>query len=195
MEGNEFGFVDVSEEDWRQLRGVWLDLVGSISADDLESHEDALALTEAAWRERARSLTDIDCFAQAVIDERGRWRGFVSGYLDELAVDRNVFVTHVHALKGDVEIEALLLDRLAQWACIQVADAVIIGIPEGRIDLIRRFEDHGFRRTGVRRRSELDSGAVEVELSLALAAVTLLPCASGDLEESGLRMSRPVIRA
>lgn len=195
MERNGIEFVDVSEEGWRQLRGVWLDLVGSISADDLESLDDALALTETAWRQRARSLTDIDCFAQAAVDERGRWRGFVSGYLDELAVDRNVFVTHVHALKGDLEIEALLLDRVTHWACIQVADAVIIGIREDRIELMRRFEDHGFRRTGVRRRSELGSGAVEVELSLALAAVTLLPNLGGDRDETGLHMSRPVLRA
>lgn len=173
VEGNGFHFVDVSEGDWRQLRGAWLDMVGARSADDLESLDDALARTESAWRELARNLTDTDCFGQALVDESGCWLGFVTGYLDELALDRNVFVTHVHALDGDLETEALLLDRVAEWAGVQVADSVVVGIREDCVDLLRRFEDHGFRRTGVRRRSELGVGEAEIELSLALAALML----------------------
>lgn len=174
MERNGIEFVDVSEGDWRRLRGAWLDMVGSRCADDLETLDDALALTNAEWRRRARELTDIDCFAQALVDERGQWLGFVSGYLDELAIDRNVFITHVHVLSGQssgLEIEDLLLDRVAQWACARLADGVVVGLREDRSDLVRRFEDHGFRRTGVRRRSELGRDAVEVELAMGLHAL------------------------
>ena len=156
------------------MRGAWLDMVGSRCADDLETLDDALALTEAEWRRRARELTDIDCSAQALVDERGQWLGFVSGYLDELAIDRNVFITHVHVLSGQssgLEIEDLLLDRVAQWACARLADGVVVGLREDRSDLVRRFEDHGFRRTGVRRRSELGRDAVEVELAMGLHAL------------------------
>lgn len=173
MERNEILFVDVSEGEWRQLRGAWLDMVGSRRADDLETLDDALALTESAWRRRARELTDIDCFAQAVVDGSGQWLGFVSGYLDELAVDRNVFITHVHAVSGSLEIEDLLLDRVTQWAVGRSADGVVVGLREDRVDLVRRYEDHGFRRTGVRRRSELGRDAVEVELAIGLHALML----------------------
>lgn len=173
MERNGIHFVDVSEEDWRQLRGAWLDMVDSSCSDDLETLDDALALTESDWRARARDLTDIDCFAQAIVDAQGRWLGFVSGYLDELAIDRNVFITHVHVLDGSLETEDLLLDRVTEWACTQSVDAIVVGIREDRRDLLRRFEDHGFRRTGVRRRSELGRDAYEVELAMGLAALML----------------------
>ena len=61
MERNGIEFVDVSEGDWRRLRGAWLDMVGSRCADDLETLDDALALTEAEWRRRARELTKSLC--------------------------------------------------------------------------------------------------------------------------------------
>ena len=62
---------------------------------------------------------------------------------------------------------------MTEWACTQSVDAIVVGIREDRRDLLRRFEDHGFRRTGVRRRSELGRDAYEVELAMGLAALML----------------------
>ena len=173
MEHNEFRFVEVSEGDWRRLRGAWLDMILAGPGDDVEALEEATALSESAWRERVRALTDIDCFAQALVDSHDNWLGFVSGYFDDLALDRSAFLTHLHALSGGVETEALLLDRAAQWAGLFAADALVVGIAEDRVDLVARFEDHGFRRTGVRRRLEVDPARHEVELAFDLAATSL----------------------
>lgn len=176
MEHNEIRFVPISAGQWRQLRGAWLDMTATQTGDDVGSIEDAVAVSESGWRERARALTGIDCFAEALVsaaDSSRPWLGFVSGYFDDLAADRNAFVTHMHAMHGDVETEALLLDRVAQWAGLFAADALVVGIPEDRIDLLVRYEDHGFRRSGVRRRCDLDPQRYEVELAFDLAARSL----------------------
>lgn len=173
MEDNKIRFIPVGEEQWRQLRGAWLDMSATHPSDEVESLDDAIAMTGEQWRERARALSDIDCFAEALTDESGRWLGFVSGYFDDLARDRHAFVSHMHALSGDVQTEARLLQRAAVWAGLHGAEALVVGIPETRTDLLIRYEDHGFRRTGVRRRCDLEPARYEVELAFDLAASAL----------------------
>lgn len=173
MEDNEIRFVDVSEGDWHQLRGAWLDMIAAVPGDDVEALEDAVTVAESGWRERVRALTDLDCFAQALVDAQGRWLGFVSAYFDDLACDRNAFLTHMHAVHDGLETEGLLLDRVARWAGLFAAEALVVGIREDRTDLLMRFQDHGFRRTGVRRPCDTDPGHHEVELAFDLAASSL----------------------
>lgn len=173
VEDNEFRFVAVSEADWRQLRGAWLDMIAAVPGDDVEALEDAVTVSESGWRRRARALTDIDCFAQALVDPQGRWLGFVSAYFDDLASDRNAFLTHLHAMRDGVETENLLLERVASWAGLFAAEALVVGIQGDRTDLLTRFEDHGFRRTGVRRPCDTDPSRYEVELAFDLAASSL----------------------
>lgn len=173
VEHREIGFVSVSQDQWRQLRGAWLDMITTQPSDDAESLDVALVVPESGWRERIAALTDIDCFAEALADESGEWFGFVSGYFDDLSLDRTAYVTHLHAVHGGVETEALLLDRVAQWAALYAAEALVVGIREDRVAMMERFEDHGFRRTGVRRRCDLDPGRDEIELVFDLAARSL----------------------
>lgn len=173
VEHNEIRFVDVSVGAWRQLRGAWLDMIAALPGDDVEALEDAVAITEAGWRRRARALTDIDCFAQALVDSSGHWLGFVSSYFDDLSSDRNAFLTHLHAVHGGVETEDLLLDRVARWAGLFAAEALVVGIPEDRTDLLTRFGDHGFRRTGARRPCDTEPDCYEIELVFDLAASSL----------------------
>lgn len=173
MEQNDFRFAAVSEDEWRELRGVWLDMSAAQPSDDVETIEDASGLTQSQWRARAKALTGLDCFAEALIDAGGRWLGFVCGYFDDLARDRHAFVSHLYARHGDLETEALLLERVAAWAGLHGAEAVVVGIGEDRHDLLARFEDHGFRRSGVRRRLDVDPSRFEVELVFDLAATAL----------------------
>lgn len=173
VEENGIRFVDVTEGDWRQLRDAWLHMIAAVPGDDVEAPEDAVTVSESGWRRRARALTGIDCFAQALVDRQGRWLGFVSAYFDDLARDRNAFLTHMHAMQGGVETEDRLLERVARWAGRFAAETLVVGIEGDRTDVLTRFEDRGFRRTGVRRPCDTDPTRYEVELAFDLAASSL----------------------
>lgn len=164
MEPYDFRFVSVVQEHWPRLRETWLAMAAARAADDLETLHELCAVPAIEWRERARSLNDHGSLALALVDDHGQWYGFISAYLDEAAIDRSVFVTHVHAHDGDPQVESMLLDQVAQWAGEQVADAVVIGIRSDMERAIERYLALGFRRSGAVRRCDVEAGTLEIEL-------------------------------
>lgn len=107
-----------TEEDWRELRALRLEMLQDTPHAYVETLQTALEIEEAEWRMRGRRGHSETGTAKVAIDADGRWVGTMGSYIPDLQTGPllvGVYVTPT--LRGcGAGVADALLDAIETWA-------------------------------------------------------------------------------
>ena len=163
----DFEIRPTTEEDWREVRALRLEMVQDTPMGFAESYETALTRDEAEWRRRGARGTAPSSAAFAAIAD-GRWVGTMSGYIDDgrpLLV--GVYVTP--DFRGASGVADALLAAVEHWA-LQHGDTLTLHVHADNARARRYYEKRGYVETGVTLPYVLNAAETEVEMAKSLPA-------------------------
>lgn len=164
MPGSTVTVRSVSEDDWRLVRSLRLEMLADTPIAYGETLEDALRQQESEWRARGRRGTDRGSASFAAIDPHGRWVGTMGGYLQTSGQPLLVGVYVAPDVRGAAHgVADLLLDAVEAWAG-GYGDALTLHVHESNTRAIRFYERRGFVDTGRRLPYELEPHGLEHEM-------------------------------
>jgi GNAT superfamily N-acetyltransferase len=141
----------VTEEDWRELRGLRLEMLDDTPIAYQETWATASELPETEWRLRGRRGQDPRQASFVAIDDATmQWVGMMGGFLpgDGVPLRGGVFVAPSHRGAAAGVADGLLA-RIEEWAR-PFGDRLLLEVHEDNSRAIRFYERHGFRDTGRR---------------------------------------------
>jgi ribosomal protein S18 acetylase RimI-like enzyme len=160
----------VAPADWSHLRELRLQALRDTPIAFLETHEQALAVSENEWRFRAARSAGFGSVQTVAIDGEGRWVGTMGSYLDEedarTAWLVGVFVAPEHRGPGGPSRE--LLAEVVRWAGRQGAERLVLEVHESNGRAIGFYRRFGFTETGETTRYPLEPGGLELVMTLPL---------------------------
>ncbi|ROQ39790.1 ribosomal protein S18 acetylase RimI-like enzyme [Frondihabitans sp. PhB188] len=162
---SSFAVRSVSEDDWRQVRSLRLEMLADTPIAYGETLETALRHQEPEWRLRGRRGTDRSSASFAAIEvASGRWIGTMGGYLPTGGEPLLVGVYVAPDFRGAAAgVADLLLDAVEAWAD-GYGEELFLHVHEDNRRAVRFYEKRGFVDTGRRLAYELEPGGREVEM-------------------------------
>ncbi|MCU1575756.1 MAG: family N-acetyltransferase [Leifsonia sp.] len=164
-------FRTATEDDWRQLRDLRLEMLADTPIAYGETLAEALAYDEAHWRYRARRGASPESTSIVAIDEAsGRWVGNMSGYVDHAGDPAPRLVgVYVHP---DFRGRALgiadgLLGCVERWATAY-GDSLTLHVHEDNVRAVAFYRRHGYEPTGAVEPYDLDPSRLEIVMHKAL---------------------------
>ena len=161
------GFVvrATTEDDWRDIRSLRLEMLADTPTAYAETLETALRQGEAEWRMRGRRGTAENGIAVVAVDDSGRWIGAMGGYLPPRGGPLLVGVYVAADRRGaDAGVTDALLSRVEAWARTR-GEVLTLHVHEGNLRARRAYEKRGFFATGVTVPYLLDPTANEIEMA------------------------------
>ncbi|MGR0320698.1 GNAT family N-acetyltransferase [Agromyces sp. ZXT2-3] len=153
-----------SEDDWREVRDLRLEMLGDTPIAFGDTLERALGYDEAEWRTRARrGESAVQTVIVAI--EGGRWVGTMGCYVPDAATGPllvGVYVTPDRRGGANAVADALLAE-IERWASAR-ADTLRLEVHEDNPRARRYYERRGFDYTGHSREYELEPGGLELEM-------------------------------
>lgn len=163
-----FTIRSVSPDDWEAIRSIRLRMLEEMPLAFLETHADALALTEADWRERGRRGQNPRELSIAAIADDGSWLGMMGGVAHP---DRGPLLVGVYvapeARGAAVGVADALLARVEEWART-VGDVLTLDVHEDNPRAISFYSHRGFTLTGGQRPYPLAPDGTELEMRKAV---------------------------
>ena len=166
-DGRTAGFVvrPTSEDDWRDIRALRLEMLADTPTAFAETLDSALQHGEAEWRMRGRRGTAEHGTALVAVTEQGRWVGTMGGFLLAGTGPLLVGVYVAPAFRGaDAGVTDALLARVEDWARGE-GDTLALHVHERNARARRAYEKRGFAATGTTLPYVLDPTASEIEMS------------------------------
>jgi ribosomal protein S18 acetylase RimI-like enzyme len=159
----------VTEEDWRELRALRLEMLQDTPLAYGETFEHASRQSESDWRLRGRRGQDPWQSSFVAIDDASmRWVGIMGGFIPTTGSPLLVGVYVAPDFRGrDAGVADRLLQAVEDWAR-GFSDTLRLEVHERNPRAIRFYERHGFADTGRRLTYELPPGGLEWEMSKAL---------------------------
>jgi ribosomal protein S18 acetylase RimI-like enzyme len=159
----------VTEEDWREVRSLRLQMLEDTPIAYGETLEHALRQPEAEWRLRGRRGQDPRSASFVAIDDATMtWVGTMGGYLPPTGSPLLVGVFVAPAFRGsEAGVADGLLAAVESWAR-GYGTALALHVHEDNVRAIRFYERHGFTDTGRRLDYELAPGGREQEMTKPL---------------------------
>lgn len=153
-----------TEDDWREVRTLRLEMLRDSPLAFLETVEHALEVDEAGWRLRAARGTTPGQTSVVAIEGR-RWIGHMGGYIPDATsgpVLVGVYVSPEY--RGEAAgVSRRLLDAVEDWARLH-GDTLRLEVHEANPRARRFYEKLGFTMTGRSREYELEPGGLELEM-------------------------------
>lgn len=153
------------ESDWEHVRDIRLRALRDTPVAFLESVDDALALPEEAWRERARRNENPDTLVVVARDAAAGWVGTMTGVVSDdgpwyleprpsAALERRAYLVAVWidpAFRGrDAGVTDALLDEVARWARDERGlERLHLHVSDENPRARRYYERRGFTATGM----------------------------------------------
>jgi ribosomal protein S18 acetylase RimI-like enzyme len=164
-------FRTTTEDDWRQLRDLRLEMLADTPIAYSETLAEAHALDEAEWRFRARRGASPESTSIVAIDHAtGRWVGNMSGYVDHAGdpAPRLVGVYVHHRFRGRPPgVADSLLDGMERWATAH-GDSLTLHVHEDNVRAAAFYRRHGYEPTGAVEPYVLDPSRLEIVMRKAL---------------------------
>jgi ribosomal protein S18 acetylase RimI-like enzyme len=150
-----------TEDDWREVRALRLEMLRDTPMGFAETYESALTHDETVWRSRGERGTAANSISlTAIVDET--WVGTMGGYLDDGApLLVGVYVTP--RFRGDAGVADALLAGVEHWAR-QYADSLTLHVHGDNLRARRYYEKHGYTETGVQIPYVLNAAETELEM-------------------------------
>lgn len=161
----------VTEDDWRLLRAVRLEMLADTPLAYLETVDDAEARSEGEWRFRAgRGSAGPVNLALAAEDPvvPGRWVGFYACFVDAPGQGHvvSVYVAPSHRGSG---LARQMLDEVAAWARGEAGlDRLHLYVHEHNPRAAAFYRRYGFTETGATMPYDLDPSTDEIEMAMPL---------------------------
>jgi GNAT superfamily N-acetyltransferase len=155
----------VTEEDWREYRGLRLRMLEDTPIAFGETLENALRLPEAEWRMRGRRGQEPRSALFVAIDEATmEWVGTMGGYVPPTGAPLLVGVFVAPEYRGAAAgVADRLLTAVVDWAG-DYGTELALHVHEDNPRAVRYYERHGFVDTGRRLIYELPPGGRELEM-------------------------------
>jgi len=158
------------EADWQEYRALRIEMLRDTPSAYGETLDSALALDEAAWRERSTArrratgdLTDTSIRLVAITTE-GKWIGSMGAYIDRLEGLTLVGVYVTPRYRGDVAgVTSALLDAVEEWAR-ERADRIRLDVHESNSRAMAAYAKRGYVETGSTKPYPLDPSYNELEM-------------------------------
>jgi|SRR6185312_7493765 len=149
MNPEEFTIRRTDEADWREVRGLRLQMIRDTPDACAETLADALAHDESEWRLRGRRGTAEHGIQLAAISGTGQWAGTMGGFVpDSAAGPLLVGVFVVPEWRGSrVGLADALLGSVEEWARAE-GGRLTLHVHEDNAHAIRFYERHGYTATG-----------------------------------------------
>jgi ribosomal protein S18 acetylase RimI-like enzyme len=167
-EGNSERAVTIRrtiESDWREVRGLRLEMLADTPLAYLETLEHAHRRAEWEWRAWARDGSSPDSITVAAITAEGRWVGTMMSKVPR--GERGAFLYGVYVAPDHRGPEAgvtdALLTRIEQWA-LGRGDTLTLEVNEQNPRAVAAYRNRGFVETGVTRPYPLDPTLRELEM-------------------------------
>ena len=159
----------VTEEDWREVRALRLEMLEDTPIAYGETLEQATRLPEAEWRMRGRRGQEPRSASFVAVDDASlAWVGTMGGYLPPTGLPLLVGVYVAPGFRGAVPgVADRLLTAVESWAR-GYDTSIALHVHEDNARAIRFYERHGYADTGRRLDYELAPGAREHEMTKRL---------------------------
>ncbi|WP_104117378.1 N-acetyltransferase [Arthrobacter sp. B1805] len=160
-----------TEDDWRHIRELRLEMLEDTPHAFLETLATALKHGEEEWRRRGRRGQSATGTSVAAIDGTGRWVGTMGGLLKtgtDLPTLYGVYVSPSHRGR-EAGVTDALLDEVEAWAAMH-APALRLTVHEDNRRAQEYYSRRGYRFTGRTEPYVLDPDQRELEMTRILAA-------------------------
>jgi GNAT superfamily N-acetyltransferase len=169
MRDLSFSIRPTTENDWREVRGLRLEMLRDTPIAFGETLEHALTVGEAEWKTRARRGTTPGGVVLAAITEGGRWIGTMGAYTPErttvpMLVGVYVSPTFRGAERG---VTSALLASVEDWAA-QRSSRITLHVHEDNTRAHALYLKHGYQDTGATFPYVLDPSRRELEMVKSL---------------------------
>lgn len=162
----DFSIRPTTEDDWREVRALRLEMLQDTPMGFAETYETGLTHDEATWRLRGARGTAAASAAFVAITDDGRWVGTMSGFVDDGApMLVGVYVTP--EFRGDTGVADALLASVEHWGR-QFGDTLTLHVHADNLRARRYYEKRGYTATGVVVPYILNAAETELEMSKAL---------------------------
>ncbi|WP_066039529.1 GNAT family N-acetyltransferase [Herbiconiux solani] len=159
------------EEDWREVRGLRLEMLADTPLAYLETVAHAERRSEAEWRAWARDGSAPDAITAVAITDEGRWVASMTSKVPRGASGAFLFAVYVspsHRGRAAGVTDAVLT-RIEEWAR-ERGDTLTLEVHEHNDRAVGAYRSRGFVETGVTRPYPLDpSSGRELEMRKRLA--------------------------
>ncbi len=153
-----------TEDDWRSVRTLRLEMLRDYPLAYGETIEHAELVDEAGWRRRAaRGTQPNQTSVVAIVGDR--WVGHMGGYIPDAATGPLLVGVYVSPdFRGDAAgVTRGLLEAVEEWAR-EHGDTLRLEVHEDNPRARRFYEKLGFTLTGRSREYELPPGGLELEM-------------------------------
>ena len=171
MRDTRFSIRPSTEDDWREVRALRLEMLEDTPIAFGETLESALQLGEAEWKMRGRRGTSDGGTVLAAITENGRWIGTMGAYTPEFTtVPMLVGVYVTPRFRGTAAgVTAALLASIEDWAA-QRSDRILLHVHEDNLRAHALYAKHGYQDTGQTSAYVLDPSRREIEMVKSLSS-------------------------
>ena len=171
MRDTRFSIRPTTEDDWRQVRALRLEMLEDTPIAFGETLADALTRGEAEWKMRGRRGTTEGGTVLAAITEDGRWIGTMGAYTPEFTtVPMLVGVYVTPRFRGAAAgVTAALLASVEDWAA-QRSDRITLHVHEDNTRAHALYAKHGYQDTGRTFAYVLDPSRRELEMVKSLSS-------------------------
>lgn len=166
-----FRIERITEDDWRRMRALRLEMLADTPLAFLETLENAVQETEREWRSRATRTMREGSIGLAAVDlTTGAWLGTMGAYLDGGGDAMLVSVYVTPAWRGTAKgLTDALLDKVEAWVRAAVpAGRLLLHVHEQNPRARAFYARRGYVETGRTIPYPLDRTQNEVEMALAL---------------------------
>jgi GNAT superfamily N-acetyltransferase len=170
MRDSGFTIRPTTEDDWRQVRALRLEMLGDTPIAFGETLDSALKLGEAEWKMRGRRGNTAGGTVLAAITDDGRWIGTMGTYTPEYTtVPMLVGVYVTPRFRGEAAgVTAALLASVEDWAA-QRSDRITLHVHEDNRRAHALYLKHGYQDTGRTFAYALDPNSMELEMIKSLS--------------------------
>lgn len=168
MQGQGFVVRRTTEEDWREVRALRLEMLADTPLAYLETLEHGERRGEAEWRAWARGGSSEESITVvAIVDEgpsAGRWVATMMSKVPVGASGAHLFGVYVApSHRGPVGVTDALLDRIEAWAATH-GDTLTLEVHEHNPRARAAYRKRGFVETGRTSPYSLDPTQREIEM-------------------------------
>ncbi|GGE93524.1 GNAT family N-acetyltransferase [Mycetocola zhadangensis] len=170
MRDTHFSIRPTTENDWREVRALRLEMLEDTPIAFGETLESALRHGESEWKMRGRRGASDGGTVLAAITEQGRWIGTMGAYTPEFTtVPMLVGVYVTPKFRGQAAgVTAALLESIESWAA-QRSDRITLHVHEDNTRAHALYSKHGYRDTGQTFPYVLDPSRRELEMVKSLS--------------------------
>ena len=165
MPNPTFSIRPTTDDDWREVRALRLEMLADTPIAFGETLEHALTVGQAEWRMRGKRGTADGGTVMAAITDDGRWIGTMGAYTPvgtTVPMLVGVYVTPEY--RGELAgVTSALLDRVEEWARAR-ADRMTLHVHEDNVRAHAYYAKKGYRDNGVTIPYALDPSRREIEM-------------------------------